>query len=351
MAATMRLMVVILAVGMSTYPHQGYAEDVEPNAEHAKSYATAKTPTPGIKQNDAGPTRQDSERQQADPKNWRRELLDRLVDPITLFTGLLVVVGLAQWRALRRQVDRMTDQLAVATTAANATKDSVIAMEASTAVANQALAHSRETAAAQLAEVRRQNDLSRATAQRELCAYVFAPGAQLWNVKPGVPTPGASEREKVDVAKFAKAGPMAIVKIENFGRTPAYSFSAEIWMRLADPRAPDLPKKPADPTEGFGKPFRRAIMPPGSHIFQTVVMGTPLTDEERSSIQNGTAAFYVYGEIRYRDIFNIVVISGFSFVHTAAQYGTHGVVIDDSGSGNFENRGQFQQVMNTPWPA
>ena len=212
----------------------------------------------------------------------------------------------------------------------------------------QSLVEARADATAQREETRKQYTLSRATAQRELCAYVFAPGAQLWNVKPGIATPGASAEEKVRVAKFSKNGPIAMVKIENFGRTPAYSFSAEIWMRRANPSTPDLPRAPHDPTEGFGKPFRRAILPPGSHIFQMEVEEKPLTDEERLSIQNGTAAWYVYGEIRYRDVFNIGVTSWFRFVHTADQYGTHGIVIADDG--NFEKRGEFQLVMNTPWP-
>jgi hypothetical protein len=83
----------------------------------------------------------------------RRIFLERLIDPITWFTLGLVFVGLAQWRALRRQVEKMTD-------AARAAKDSVDEMQASTAVARAALDHAKETAAAQLEETRRANALT-----------------------------------------------------------------------------------------------------------------------------------------------------------------------------------------------
>jgi hypothetical protein len=137
------LLVVVISVG--TY--QG-----EANVAKTETYSTQsppqQTPNPAalpdrqvnqaIKQRDTpDDKREPAEQKSAANPLWRIPM-ERLVEPITLFTLGLFLVGVAQWSVLRRQARALTDQLRV-------TEKSVAAAKDSAKVARDALDESRRT--------------------------------------------------------------------------------------------------------------------------------------------------------------------------------------------------------------
>jgi len=112
------------------------------------------------------------------------------------------------------------------------------------------------------------------TAESELRAYV-------------IPTKG-------DVRNFGTSAPLeASIRIRNAGQTPAYRITTSIDLRLGE----DFTPQPVD--------LSPDVLGPGSETNLLFVASRLLTPEEESKIKEGNLTIYVFGEIRYRDIFRI----------------------------------------------
>jgi hypothetical protein len=113
--------------------------------------------------------------------------------------------------------------------------------------------------------------------ERELRAYVFP--------------------VEIKVENFKEQRPIvAFVKVENSGKTPAYNFTCYAGM-VAGP----LPQKDLSAAKEANLPV--SYLGPGEVMWFTPHGDRLLTAEESKAITHGTAAIYVFGEIRYVDAF------------------------------------------------
>jgi hypothetical protein len=113
--------------------------------------------------------------------------------------------------------------------------------------------------------------------ERELRAYVFPVEIKVENFKTQTPI-------------------VAFVKVENSGNTPAHKFTCYAKM-VAGP----LPQKDFSRPEEANLPA--SYLGPGEVMWFTPHGDRLLTAEESEAITQGTAAIYVFGEIRYVDAF------------------------------------------------
>jgi hypothetical protein len=123
-------------------------------------------------------------------------------------------------------------------------------------------------------------ELSRNTAKRQLRAYVLLDSAKVEPVAAG---------EK----------PRAILKIENFGQTPAFQLTHWAAMEYAVfPRTED-----PDMSDPDGMPV--AYIGGGGQLTKEVPLDydRELSREEFEAIKSGSAALYVIGRITYVDVF------------------------------------------------
>jgi hypothetical protein len=140
---------------------------------------------------------------------------------------------------------------------------------------------SKETALATRDSV----NLARDNAERQLRAYVFVDSAQVVNVIEG----GGS--------------PESHVVIKNFGQTPAYDVVNISGIAMDEyPSPPTLNLTMTD--EDFGAEKPAMAMGPSDTSFSVIPSKRPpVPPEIRSAVINGTWVVYVYGEIRYKDVF------------------------------------------------
>jgi len=125
----------------------------------------------------------------------------------------------------------------------------------------------------------RQLELATKTAERQLRAYVYV--------------------ESVEMTPPDLAGPSkAHLTIKNVGQTPGYGV-----VHLGRMLIQDFPSLIPLPELDEAGPTSRSDVPPSGILIKTLAGKRPLTLDERARITNGTAALYVYGEIRYRDAF------------------------------------------------
>ncbi len=122
------------------------------------------------------------------------------------------------------------------------------------------------------------------TARAQLRAYVFVSSARVANVADGVP--------------------VAHVVIKNFGQTPAY--------KVVNVSGFALDRYPHPPTlnllirnREFSAPgrSRSVLAPTQSEDSIDPARRPPLRDEEKQALANGRSIIFLYGEVRYVDIF------------------------------------------------
>ena len=122
------------------------------------------------------------------------------------------------------------------------------------------------------------------TSRRQLRAYVVVANA-------GIVTDGE------------ETAPTAVVTIKNSGQTPAHDVVNVSGIAIGlFPPPPSLKLTISDndfATEGRS---RQTLGSENTSISQTMA-GRLLTDEEKQAIIEGTSAIYVFGEIRYTDVF------------------------------------------------
>jgi len=122
------------------------------------------------------------------------------------------------------------------------------------------------------------------TARRQLRAYVFVSSAKVTNV--------------IDDDGM----PKAVVVIKNSGQTPAYDLlNATGFTANTYPSLPTLKLTIAD--EDFSISKTRISLGPKDTSISITTADRKLTEQQWASIADGTGAVYVYGEIRYRDVF------------------------------------------------
>ncbi|MER9944141.1 hypothetical protein NKJ70_19670 [Mesorhizobium sp. M0092] len=86
--------------------------------------------------------------------------------------------------------------------------------------------------------------------------------------------------------------------IGNFGQTPAKDLTA--WAGMQVCKIPPEPSIFAKRTDLF---LAKSYLAPGAKLVHTIQYGAALTEEWVVLLLRGEAAIYVYGEIRYLDIF------------------------------------------------
>ncbi|RWP19276.1 MAG: hypothetical protein EOR00_09215 [Mesorhizobium sp.] len=129
-----------------------------------------------------------------------------------------------------------------------------------------------------VSQARAANQIAQETAERQLRAYVLPANCNM---------------------EFADNGePIAHVRIQNFGQTPA--FDVKTWIHIwveAFPKAVEFPTPPDDFQTAQG------ILGPGFHGTFRHRRELPIGLWELKQIQQKKAAIYVYGLIEYRDCF------------------------------------------------
>jgi hypothetical protein len=137
----------------------------------------------------------------------------------------------------------------------------------------------------------------RQSSERQLRAYVVQERGAIVNIADPIPAVGLVPTE----ARITHPGwgPVAHLQIKNTGQTPA--LQVENWGNICFREYPlisTLPSKPAELRPMY------SILGPGIISTKTLSFGPRLTPQQIADLQAGTAAIYVYGEIRYRDVFN-----------------------------------------------
>jgi hypothetical protein len=136
------------------------------------------------------------------------------------------------------------------------------------------------------------------TAKRELRAYVFVDTVHIKHILDG------------------NGVPEAVVRVKNFGQTPAYEACAVTGFAVSTHPPPQGLLTISD--EALAESKTRSSMGPG----QTEIviasprpqLNRPLTDQERYEVGSGGATIYVYGRIGYRDIFGDPQWTNFRFM-------------------------------------
>jgi len=180
-------------------------------------------------------------------------------DWLVWFTGALVLVGACQLIAMLVQAKWMRRTVGVAQDSADAANATVKTMQD--------------------------------TAERELRAYVLA-------------TTGQRHRD----ATRKDASSVKIV-IKNFGATPAYELTN--WMGVDIFRWP-LPTDLGTP-ENTDRNRSMSILGPGDTSELGGPLNTLLTAEQEAQIRRGEYAMVLWGEIKYRDAFNIRRVTRFRY--------------------------------------
>jgi hypothetical protein len=138
----------------------------------------------------------------------------------------------------------------------------------------------------------------RVTARQQLRAYVFVEETNLNNIYTPPPEEvGGGYKPTGAEITHPHFGPAVILKIKNFGQTPAYDV-----IHIADIKFADFPLKSKlrIPASLF---TTKTALAPGGASTKVRNLPAPLSEQEIASLKAGTGAIYVYGYITYRDAF------------------------------------------------
>jgi len=136
------------------------------------------------------------------------------------------------------------------------------------------------------------------SSKKQLRAYVFLdPQKEFTLVKP----PSISQTVELEM------------HLKNLGATPAHDVICNSWMTID---VWPLPKDfsflgpPGEPTGG-------TFIPPGGFSHFHTGTARPLTESELDSVQKGKLCLYIYGNIKYTDVFGRKHWTNFSFASTS----------------------------------
>jgi hypothetical protein len=137
------------------------------------------------------------------------------------------------------------------------------------------------------------------TAERQLRAYIAGP-------------------IRAEISNFNTRSPTYRFAFKNSGQTPAHD--VRFWTTSAVAIYP-LDERPTEPPPEYtrGEGASVGVVGPGGEFFTDGGAQVAIAAEERDAVVIGRAAFYVYGEMTYRDAFN-------QMRHTTFGHLFHGVV-------------------------
>jgi hypothetical protein len=149
----------------------------------------------------------------------------------------------------------------------------------------------------------------RDASKKQLRAYVVQEMGSIVNVADPIPAAGLVPTE----ARITHPlwGPVARVQIKNTGQTPA--LQVEHWGNICLREYPLISGLPALPV---GKPSR-SILGAGIVSTKSLTYGPPLTSQQIADLRAGTVAIYIYGEIKYKDIFRKSHFTRYRLMHHA----------------------------------
>lgn len=121
------------------------------------------------------------------------------------------------------------------------------------------------------------------TAKRQLRAYIAGP-------------------TKAEISDFNTPNPVNHLEFKNSGQTPAHN--VRFWTSSAVAAYP-LAEPPTAPTGDFSEREGSSVgtIGPGGTFYSDSEPNIAVTDAERTAVLEGSAAFFVYGELFYRDAF------------------------------------------------
>jgi hypothetical protein len=107
--------------------------------------------------------------------------------------------------------------------------------------------------------------------------------------------------------------PYSILSFKNSGKTPA--FDVRVWTTSAVAVYP-MNERPSAPRNDPGYQSSVGVVGPGADFHNEIASDIVVTPPEHAEVIAGRAAFYIYGEIAYRDSFGIERTA--SFCHFTA---------------------------------
>lgn len=115
--------------------------------------------------------------------------------------------------------------------------------------------------------------------------------------------------EASEIRNLAKGTPVeAWISLKNNGLTPAFDLQRTATIFAT--------KYPHTKFERIEPGSARAVLGPGGAVdFAPIRMSRALTSEERTAVAKGDMAIYVYGGIKYRDIYQITRCTNFRLMY------------------------------------
>ena len=164
----------------------------------------------------------------------------------------------------------------------------------------------------QAQQLQQTNEVMKDTAQRQLRAYVCISSG---------------------IIEFSRGRDVPIVKVnyKNCGQTPAYDVRSwiHIWI-TDDPLKEILPVPPEDYMTSV------SIIPPGGFHFMVIEKDPPIPSNVLHLIGTSQGTVYIYGEIRYRDAFNIERFTRYRLIYGGSEE-NHGGHLKPHTDGNDAN--------------
>lgn len=108
------------------------------------------------------------------------------------------------------------------------------------------------------------------------------------------------------------------IHVKNLGATPAFDVMGLSWMTMA--KWP-LPKSFTFSGPSTG-PAATSMIPPGGIAHYHTGTSRPLTTEELAAVERGDLRLYIYGQIRYTDVFGHAHWT--NFCHASTSLGKQG---------------------------
>lgn len=145
----------------------------------------------------------------------------------------------------------------------------------------------------------------------ELRAYIGITTIDMVNVAP-LPTAiaGQTLQPTIATALNPTVGPACVIIIKNSGQTPAKDVVH--WGAIYLREYPLTSRLPAKILTGM---ISKTSLGPGHGASKTVAIPHPLTPKEIADLRTGKSAIYVYGDIRYRDVWNNDRFVVYSYFH------------------------------------
>lgn len=150
----------------------------------------------------------------------------------------------------------------------------------------------------------------RRSSERQLRAYLLPENATISNVADPELAIGPP-RETAAKIHYPEWGAVVMVHIKNMGQTPAHDVLhyADLVFREFPLESP-LPKIP-DSGGLIGAPLGPGVFTSKKKDY------APLTPDQLASLRDGKSAFYLYGEVRYSDVFKKRHFTRYRFLHNS----------------------------------